>query len=884
MRNLKKVLALVLAFSMMLSVVAFANFADVDADADYAGAAELLSALEFMVGDENGNFNPDNTITRAEMAAIVCRIKGLEKTAQSSKGATIFEDVAADHWASGYVNTANNNGFVSGYGDGKFGPNDEVTFEQAVRMIVSALGFDPMAAEKGGWPTGYLVVANTYKITEGVSGSTRADIAVLVANALDTPMMDQTTYGADAAFEILNGKNGKEYRTLLSDMDIYVATGIVTDTDAELAYVTITEDSDDGLFEEDDKAEFEINDSNIGDYQFQSVDVYVKEVRKDYEVVAVVPGVVGETFALVSDDVKKATDKVVEYYVDPANSSKTKEIKIDLTTIVFNKNGVDELDLNDLADVELVFIENTGDTKYDVLVATQYTSEMLEFVDATKEKMTLGGKTVQFDFEDEDKTYVFEDANGNALTLADFAEDDVIAFYSDAEPDNKGLVDITKADYIKVIKLSDAAVEGVIEETYTSNDDVAYIVIDGEEYKVDETDSSVKGLKVGDEGIFYVGKTGKVIFFDGSSVGENYAYVLEAELNDSAFAKDTWQIKLLTKDEGIVIYDTTDDGSEDYEAIFGNKNTTWNETLAAGNLEAKRLITFKTNAKGEIKAIEAAEGKFDTIAAESKYNDRTQIINKKTLEDDVIIFLINENKADNVSVADISYLVDDSVYAGAILTNEDGECVVMVVTEGDSAFDAETGFAIVTKITETKNAEEDDVIKVAYVQNEEEGSVIFDEDSTAKGALDVSDLTLGSVFAFNANAEGVVSNYVVLATIDEDTAAIKVAADINADVVEKLFDDEAELVFGYIENEKRETNSKGELVTVNDETYVVTSASNKYTYNDAGRNTVIETEDYLAEDAYYFDADKNEYTPVLLYVLEGAVIDIYTSTERQELK
>lgn len=75
MKNLKKVLALVLAFSMMLSVVAFASYNDVDADADYAGAVELLSALDIIKGDDLGNFNPDNTITRAEFAAIVCPCK-----------------------------------------------------------------------------------------------------------------------------------------------------------------------------------------------------------------------------------------------------------------------------------------------------------------------------------------------------------------------------------------------------------------------------------------------------------------------------------------------------------------------------------------------------------------------------------------------------------------------------------------------------------------------------------------------------------------------------------------------------------------------------------------------------------------------------------------
>ena len=914
MRNLKKVLALVVAFSMMLSVVAFAGFGDVAADADYAGAVELLSALDIMVGDDLGNFNPDKTISRAEMAAIVCRIKGLEGAAKGAQGATAFTDVAADHWASGYVNMANQNGIINGYGDGKFGPEDEVSYEAAVKMIVCALGFEPMAAQKGGWPTGYLVVANSYKITEGVSGSTRADVAVLVANALSTPMMDQTTYGADAEFEILDGKKDRDYRTLLTDMDIYVATGIVMDTEKaeELAYFTATEDSDDLEFEEEEEYEFEINGSNIGDYQFQSVDVYVKkDARKDYQVVAVVPGVVGETFALLSDDIKASDDKVVEYYVDPANSSKTKEIKVELTTIVYNKQVVDTLDLSQ-DDIELVYIENTGDTKYDVLVATKYTSEKLTYVDADKNKISLAGKTVELDFEDEDKTYILVDQAGNELTLADFAEDDVIAFVMDADkPAN--------AEYIKIIKLADAAITGIVEEYYESNDDY-YAVIDGEEYKIDPAGTDVDDIAVSAEGIFYVGMTGKIIYFDGDGVSKNYGYILEAALSDSSFTADKWQVKLLTKENGVVIYDTTDDITEKFVATFGDtldedgevvkglisKNSK-GEDIIPWSIEANamRLVTYKTNAKGQIKTLAIADGTLNKIdSTDKEYNDKTQMINDNTLEDDVVIFVVDEADSDDVTVADISYLVDEGEYEGAVFCDDDGECTAMIVTEGEGQFSVETGIAIVTKVTTTNDAEDNEVLKVTFVQDEEEATVIIDDDSTAKNqkplykkdkddkdvAIPYEDLfAVGTSFIYTANADGVVNNYAILSVIDDKGAIFKLDTDgvnLGKDV---------SVVAGYISNTERKTTSKGETIVISgSKTISVAAASNKYTYNDAGRNTVIETGDFLAEDAYYLEevtetiedkeVDVTYVTPVLVRIVDGFVSDIYTSNERQILK
>ncbi len=904
MRNLKKVLALVVAFSMMLSVVAFASFNDVPEDADYAGAVELLSALDIIVGDDLGNFNPNNTITRAEMAAIVCRIKGLEASANAAKGNTIFTDVPAEHWASGYVNVANQNGIIAGYGDGLFGPEDQVTYEAAVKMVVSALGFEPMAAQKGGWPTGYLVVANTYKISEGVAGSTRADVAVLVSNAMSTPVMDQSVYGADAEFEVLDGKKGRDYRTLLTDMDIYIATGVVYDVEVDDVDFLVTEDSDDLEFEVkgDDPAEdcitLQANGSNIADYQFQSVDVYVKKTaRKDYNVVAVVGSAIGETFKLLSDDIKNIDGGVVEYYVDPANSSKTKELKTNITTVVYNKAlqaGNGALNLNSFknaVDVELVFIENTGDKYYDVLVATEYTSEVLEFVDVEKEKIALGGDTVAFDYEDEAKTYVLVDEAGKELTLADFAEDDVIAWYANASS-------LDNADFIKVIKLTDAAVEGVVEEAYTSNGD-EYVVVDGQELKVaDDVE-----LSVGDEGIFYVGMTGKVILFDGSATGVNYAYVLEAALSTKSFSDNKWQVKLLTKD-GVAIYDMTDDASDDFATDFDSlmddddddeDETTAEILWAEGDLSATRLVTYKTNAKGEIKALESVAS-IDNIAADKKYNADTQIIDGNAIEDDTIIFMINEDKADNTSASDISFLVDEGIYGGAVYEDEDDEIAVMIITVGDAAFSAETGLAIVTKVSDTKDADDNDVVKVSYVQGEEDGVVTFDDDSTSKSACDVDDLSVGDVFIFNATADGVVTNYAVIAEIvdviddngtDTETddeiigQTLALCEDINDTKIASLFGEDTTLEVTYIANTKRETNTKGEKITLADgETILVKSGAYKYTYNDEGRNTVIETGSFRGGNAWYYDADNDEYTPVLVRITDNVVIDIYSVNDR----
>lgn len=96
-------------------------FPDVDEDAEYAAAVIFLNELGIMQGDENGNFNPDKTLSRAEMAIILCRM--LNET-ENLATANTFVDVPASHWANKYIAKVDALGIMSGYGNGQFGPSD----------------------------------------------------------------------------------------------------------------------------------------------------------------------------------------------------------------------------------------------------------------------------------------------------------------------------------------------------------------------------------------------------------------------------------------------------------------------------------------------------------------------------------------------------------------------------------------------------------------------------------------------------------------------------------------------------------------------------------------------------------------------------------------
>ena len=134
-------------------------FSDIPAGAGYCAAVDALYDAGVITGDGNGRFNPQNQVSRAEAAAIICRIRGLDDTAKAYCE-TSFADVPSTHWASGYIATACDLGIVNGYGGGKFGPDDPVSYPQMVKMLLCAAGHADAAEQAGGFPQGYISVAS----------------------------------------------------------------------------------------------------------------------------------------------------------------------------------------------------------------------------------------------------------------------------------------------------------------------------------------------------------------------------------------------------------------------------------------------------------------------------------------------------------------------------------------------------------------------------------------------------------------------------------------------------------------------------------------------------------------------------------------------------
>ena len=197
MRNLKRALSLALASVMLLGMMVVgtsASYADVTSKQNKE-AIEIAQAVGVMVGDDKGNFNPDQAVTRVEMAVVMSNLLSL-KVNDFKAAKTEFTDVPA--WAAPYVAACKADGIIAGYSATTFGSNDTVTAAQAALMMMKALGYFQFGNDFGDdWQLATVKQASKIKLYDGISANantalTRNDVAKLVLNTLEADTVDYT--------------------------------------------------------------------------------------------------------------------------------------------------------------------------------------------------------------------------------------------------------------------------------------------------------------------------------------------------------------------------------------------------------------------------------------------------------------------------------------------------------------------------------------------------------------------------------------------------------------------------------------------------------------------------------------------------------------------
>ena len=578
---------------------------------------------------------------------------------------------------------------------------------------------------------------------------------------------------------------------------------------------------------------------------------------------------------VISDDIAEviltSSGYNVEYYTSPT-SSRTARIKLSADVYIeYNKEECNtEIDRILLSyDTIINFVDVDGDDVYDKLQAYKYTYDRIANI--TEDYIRLeSGDLYEFD----SARTSFEDSDGNEIDRNDFEAEETVAV----------IIDSAETKCLEVIKLSFAS--GMIESMHVSGN-MKYVGIERTEYPVDENIN----LYVGDEGIFYIGVTGKIVDYVVPEENLNYAYVLELQFDTSSF-EDSLDIKLLTED-GIKIYSVSKNRIDDVEQYFldnyyayniENDACLFNNATDSEKLDSARVVIYDINAKDEITAISTASDRNSLVVDSAVYNAGTNQLGGYTLLDDALVYDISTDRANDTIAHSINSLKDDYKYQGAIVYDLDGERRFLIITGKEAYVGEEDCMAIVTSISETINPEGDIVTMVTYLCDGMEEITYFDDDSIGHGTVNYMELDIGDVFMYIADDNGYALEYAVLAQTDDNGFV---------DVSDPDFlGEDMSIWTGYIANTtKYHSTSKGEVISFAEGDYVcdysgqyhinaldmlIPKNSNIYCYDNGGRKPEIYPDAFTPEYAYVdVDAGIAYVAPILLLVDGDNVKETY---------
>lgn len=557
MRAFKKITAVLITLTLiasMFTINAFAavTFNDVDENTAFYDAIIELSGLGIINGYDNGDgtssFKPEATITRSEFTKMLVEASMPTGTILDAT-TTKFTDIQEGYWAIPHIAYATGTSVINGYEDGTFRPENQVTFAEAVKMIVCTLRYNSAVTVTDPWYTGYINVANSIGVTKGAASNpdtpaTRGLIAKLISNMLDTTPLEFSGYDANGkpVYSKGSGKFQDSVNNTESDDGIFMGY-----------YENTITGSDEGLTKSQvliDGKKYTLSSSlsktDFADYLGRSVK-YVYDNKNQIT-----------SLRLNSSDNQTVTYDCDDLYTISGLTltfldKDDKEIDVRLSGSVYaiyNGESVPQSDINeawikkyvDSDCATVTFLSNDGDSTYDVMFIEAYETY---YVNAPT---TSNGVTTIYDKFDAKKSAALDEddctvtkvstpggtASSSALTAATAK-----SVTSVAKP-------LTKSEGTKVV-ISTATVKGNV----TSKDEYNTIGVASKEYEISdyfkkllESDPDTYGYSTGNSVTLYLDFRGKVVYADVTTTSEPYGYLIDAKSGSGIDAEV--QIRILT--------------------------------------------------------------------------------------------------------------------------------------------------------------------------------------------------------------------------------------------------------------------------------------------------------------------------------------------------
>lgn len=495
-------------------VIAGAKYSDMPDNTNETRIVNILTKLGIMRGYEDGTFKPSQAITRAEFSTLIYQSLGFipRSDGSSSSGAAsdgfnwskiflgddsgdfsimyppseetgnddtpvytgIWRDVDEDHWAYSALKSMKELGFIRGYTDESFRPENTVTCDEAIKIILTICGYEEYANGFGGYPDGYRKLASYNKLYTAMTATgnaemSRMDAATLIYNAFKLELAEPLRAGSKSSS---SGKN------FLNDiMGVYTLEGTVVSTDTASIYgKDVCKDNTAKIGET--VFAFEDSESNIRDYIGRDVRAFLKDNGdEDYTLITFETTSRDEVTVIDNSFMKGFKNNTFTYSISK-ESTKTKSVSVrNGAVVIYNGKylrGYGEDTFSDMDNGTVTVIKKKN-LDFDIVFVEEFRSGYTNSVNTKSMWVTDlldkdGNAVIKFETNDDGEKMIYSlfDSNGEELDFESLGEGAINYYYN--------------GNYIKMYYTNDK-ISGKITASFDEGDKT-YIIVGGKEYAV----------------------------------------------------------------------------------------------------------------------------------------------------------------------------------------------------------------------------------------------------------------------------------------------------------------------------------------------------------------------------------------------------------------
>ena len=691
------------------------NKAAADAASVSSEIQEMMSILRlFEIIPEYYDYNVPiaSEVTRADFAAAVARLIGMNVYG----GADVyFYDVPKTHWAYNEISNLAELGVINGSSNKMFEPDIAITKGEAYKILLSVMGYDIYAENNGGFPTGYLMIANRIGVADGVSNNENilmSDMFYLIYNAMKTDIMESSISGEDIIYE------AKEGESLLSlYRDVYYEKGVVRGAN------TITVDN--GTLDEGDvlidDVSYKSGSVDMFEYIGQEIEFFYYQDSFDDKTILWATGKDADDTLNINVDNGASFDEKTFYYTYYTDAGKKRTIKLDKGITLIYNGGIVESGYDDILNgnrYSLKLVKNKDE--YSVAVVKEYENYVVGSVGAADfriyDKINPKASIVL----DED---LYDTFRIKMSGLTDIKFDDIKQGYvlSVFESKDKRHMEVVASNNTVI-----GSIKGISEDTDWYN-----ILINETSYRMDKAvyDSSFSS---GDDIKAYLDVFGNIAYMESMDSKFKGAFLIDVYYNE-AFDEEV-RIKHLAEDGNITVSECAEKVVIDGKRFKDPDDI--KTALIAGESEFEsQFALIKKNADGKITGVDtvaynenyettaslAIDDPFESAASKSikVAADTSRIGYKIIFDTDSIIFSIPEDNYKEANPADFTVLpataiVNDTSVAAAqsYKTTEDGGISKYILVKNYDSTTNNFEHPIIVKSIETGVDEENCVVEV----------------------------------------------------------------------------------------------------------------------------------------------------------------------------